>query len=80
MTILIDIGFKWSDSFSIFLPRAEVMNVEGLWFQQDVVIFHTVQTVQTLHQSLPGRVISRLGGKFFFNKFAHISYLPSYLF
>ncbi|CAF4889820.1 unnamed protein product [Pieris macdunnoughi] len=38
------------------------MNVEGMWFQQDGAKCHTArETIQLLHQSFPGRVISRFG-------------------
>ena len=47
---------------SFFLPRIEEMNVEGMWFQQDGATCHTArETIQLLHQSFPGRVISRFG-------------------
>lgn len=45
-----------------FLPKLQDMDVYDMWFQQDGAICHTArETIQLLHESISGSVISRIG-------------------
>ena len=45
-----------------FLPKLDDINVANMWFQQDDATCHTAnETIQLLHETLPGRVLSRFG-------------------
>ena len=45
-----------------FVPKLQDTDVDEMWFQQDGATCHTAgETIQLLHESSPGRVISRFG-------------------
>ncbi|KAK0166333.1 hypothetical protein PV328_004759 [Microctonus aethiopoides] len=47
-----------------FIPKLQNINTDDMWFQQDDAICHTArETIQLLHGSFPGRVISRFGDR-----------------
>ena len=45
-----------------FLSKLDDIDVADMWFQQDDATCHTVnETIQLLHETFPGRVLSRFG-------------------
>ncbi|XP_018359883.1 PREDICTED: uncharacterized protein LOC108759083 [Trachymyrmex cornetzi] len=45
-----------------FLPKLDDIDVDDMWFQQDGATCHTArETIQLLHETFPGRVLSRFG-------------------
>ena len=56
-------GARYRDMIiQIFVPKLQDMDVDDMWFQQDGATCHTARkTIQLLHESFPGRVISRFG-------------------
>lgn len=45
-----------------FLPQLDDIDVANMWFQQDGATCHTArETLQLLHETFPGRVLSRFG-------------------
>ncbi|XP_078032646.1 uncharacterized protein LOC144467630 [Augochlora pura] len=56
-------GARYRDMIiQFFVPKLQDMDVDGMWFQQDGTTCHTArETIQLLHESFPGRVISRFG-------------------
>ncbi|XP_078047551.1 uncharacterized protein LOC144475472 [Augochlora pura] len=56
-------GARYRDMIiQFFVPKLQDMDVDGMWFQQDGATCHTArETIQLLHESFPGRVISRFG-------------------
>lgn len=56
-------GARYRDMIiQFFVPKLQDMDVDDMWFQQDGATCHTArETIQLLHESFPGRVISRFG-------------------
>ncbi|EFN78033.1 hypothetical protein EAI_06421, partial [Harpegnathos saltator] len=56
-------GARYRDMINqFFVPKLQDMDVDDMWFQQDGATCHTArETIQLLHESFPGRVISRFG-------------------
>lgn len=55
-------GASYRDIIQFFMPKLQEMDVDDIWFQPDGAACHTArETIQLLHESLPGRVISRFG-------------------
>lgn len=54
---------RYRDMIMRFLvPKLQDVDVNDMWFQQDGATCHTTrETIQLLHESFPGRVISRFG-------------------
>lgn len=49
---------------NFFVPKLQNMDLNSMWFQQDGATCHTArETVELLHESFPGRVISRFGDR-----------------
>ncbi|KAK9510942.1 hypothetical protein O3M35_005613 [Rhynocoris fuscipes] len=45
-----------------FLPKLDDIDVANMWFQQDGATCHTArETLQLMHETFPGRVLSRFG-------------------
>lgn len=45
-----------------FVPKLQDKDVDNIWFQQDSATCHTArETIQLLHESIPGHVISCFG-------------------
>lgn len=43
-----------------FVPKLQDMNVNNMWFQRDsAVLYKSQKTMQLLHESFPGSIISR---------------------
>ena len=44
-----------------FLPKLDDINVANIWFQDDATCHRANETIQLLHETFPGRVLSRFG-------------------
>ena len=42
-----------------FLPKLDDINVANIWFQDDATCHKANETIQLLHETFPGRVLSR---------------------
>jgi len=56
-------GAQYRDMITqFFVPKLEDIDVTNMWFQQDGATCHTArETIQLLHETFPGRVLSRFG-------------------
>ncbi|EFN78794.1 hypothetical protein EAI_16705, partial [Harpegnathos saltator] len=56
-------GARYCDMINqFFVSKLQDIDVDDMWFQQDGATCHTArETIQLLHESFPGRVISRFG-------------------
>ena len=49
---------------NVFVPKLQNISLNSLWFQHDGATCYTAkETVELLHESLPGCVIFRFGGR-----------------
>ena len=56
-------GARYRDTITqFFLPKLDDIDVADMWFQQDDATCHTAdETIQSPHETFPGRVLSRFG-------------------
>lgn len=56
-------GARYRDMITeFFLPKLDAIDVANMWFQQHGATRHTAsETIQLLHETFPGRVLSRFG-------------------
>ena len=58
-------GARYRDTITQFFPpKLDDIDVADMWFQQDDATCHTAdETIQLLHETFPGRVLSRFGDR-----------------
>ena len=55
-------GVRYRDMITqFFLPKLDDINVANIWFQDDATCHRANETIQLLHETFPGRVLSRFG-------------------